>query len=296
MITEIPKVIRLEPASLCNLACSHCPTGLVDMERGVLAEDVYASFLKELNENKEHISVVVLYHGGEPLLSKYFFELIREIKSIKKEIFIKTVSNGMALNDLNAQKILSSELDSIEFSLDGESPEDNEKIRLKSSTSKVLSNIDNLLKIREKRKSAIQVHISTTQFLKESEVPGAVPVIPNWLRSIFENRVNSIKSTYALRWPHMGKHQYREVTFGGETKNYCDHVINTMTIRANGDVVPCCYDLTSKLVMGNIKDEKLKSIWSGEKYSKLRDSIESKNPCGICMKCAVIAPPVYLTK
>lgn len=25
--------------------------------------------------------------------------------------------------------------------------------------------------------------------------------------------------------------------------------MNTLTIRYNGDVIPCCYDLTSKLVM-----------------------------------------------
>lgn len=33
--------------------------------------------------------------------------------------------------------------------------------------------------------------------------------------------------------------------------------MNTLTIRYNGDVIPCCYDLTSKLVMGNIQGQRL---------------------------------------
>ena len=39
---------------------------------------------------------------------------------------------------------------------------------------------------------------------------------------------------------------------------------NTITIRSNGDVVPCCYDLTSKLVMGNIRENSLAQIWNGD--------------------------------
>jgi len=58
-----------------------------------------------------------------------------------------------------------------------------------------------------------------------------------------------------------------------EESNYCDHVNNLMTIRSNGDVVACCYDLTSKLVMGNIMKEDPFEIWNNDDYQLLRESI-----------------------
>ena len=64
--------MRIEPASKCNLGCVHCPTGTIEMERGIMSLDI---FQKILIENKENIKVIVLYHGGEPFLNKNFLTL-----------------------------------------------------------------------------------------------------------------------------------------------------------------------------------------------------------------------------
>ena len=81
-----------------------------------------------------------------------------------------------------------------------------------------------------------------------------------------------------------------------DDKNYCDHVINTLTIRANGEVVPCCYDLTTELSMGNITNDSLEDIWNNSKYNKLRNSINSKKYISICNNCNVVRPSVFLIR
>jgi len=88
--------------------------------------------------------------------------------------------------------------------------------------------------------------------------------------------------------------RYDQLKTHGEDNNECDHVNSTLSVRANRDVVPCCYDLISKLIMGNVNNESLLGIWNGTRYRKLRDSIESKNFYSICSNCAVVRPPVYL--
>ena len=50
--------------------------------------------------------------------------------------------------------------------------------------------------------------------------------------------------------------------------NFCDHIVNTFTIRWNGDVVPCCFDLINMMVMGNVVTEEIENIWNNEKYQK----------------------------
>ena len=62
----------------------------------------------------------------------------------------------------------------------------------------------------------------------------------------------------------------------------------------DGNVVPCCYDLTSQLVMGNVNDQSLREIWINSKYKNLRDSIKNKKFISICNNCATVKPPVYL--
>ena len=103
-----PRVLRIEPASQCNLACSHCPTGTVDMDRGIMGEGLFEKVLSELFVNKNYIKVVVLYHGGEPLLNSNFYRMVARIKDIDNRIIIKTVSNGMALTQKHSEDLLNS--------------------------------------------------------------------------------------------------------------------------------------------------------------------------------------------
>lgn len=81
-IRPFPKVIRIEPAGSCNLKCSHCPTGTVKMSRSVMKPTTFSLILNSLQAHLDEIKVVVLYHGGEPLLNRNFAEMIKEIKSL----------------------------------------------------------------------------------------------------------------------------------------------------------------------------------------------------------------------
>ena len=146
-----PRVLRVEPASLCNLACSHCPTGPVDMDRCVMEGRVFDRVLSEVAKNKDFIKVIVLYHGGEPLLNRIFFKMVSQIKDIDNNIFIKTVSNGMALTKKYAADILSSGIDLIEFSLDGESLAKSEYVRIKSNTQRIVKSIKVLTSLKQKQ-------------------------------------------------------------------------------------------------------------------------------------------------
>ncbi len=260
---------------------------------------VFEKVLSEIDQNRDFIKVIVLYHGGEPLLNRNFYKMVAQIKSINNNIFVKTVSNGMALTKKNAENILSSRIDMIEFSLDGESSDESQYVRVESNTRQIISNIKALLSLKKSRDAAKpDIYIATTQFLRGQNLAGlpGEPAVPTWLEQLFDGEVSGYKPTYAIKWPHMGNSGKFDFfkPVGGSDSDECDHLINTLTVRADGSVVPCCYDLTSKLVMGNILEESLTDIWNGPKYSVLRQSIKSKKYISICATCAVVRPPVYL--
>jgi len=272
------------------------------MARGVMGKAVFEKILSEISRHKDSIKVVVMYHGGEPLLNRNFYSMVAQIKKMNSSLFVKTVSNGMALTEKHAADMISSGIDSIEFSLDGESPEESQHVREKSNTRRIVANIKRLLEL--KRTSGClhpDVYIATTQFVRHKGLAGLAglpeaPKVPAWLMQEFGGEVAGFKSDYAVKWPHMGDTgQYDFVQPEGvEDRAECDLVINTLTVRADGAVVPCCYDLTSRLVMGNILETSLADIWNGRKYSMLRQSIATKRYASICATCSEVRPPVYL--
>jgi len=300
----LPPVIRIEPSASCNLACAHCPTGTIEMTRGIMKKNIFDKILKELESHKNTVRVVVLYHGGEPLLNKHFATMVRQIKNIGISQ-VKTVSNGMLIDDAKIKEIIESGIDSIEFSLDGRSPEENNFIRRKSSFAVVSENIKKLLDYKILySKNNLKVYLSNTQFLP-TENPGEhislPPEAPKYLKQTFSGKYEEhleYKCTWAMEWPHMGDTKeyfnYWTDRSDAELKSKCSLVYDTMTFRWNGDVVACCFDLTSQYVLGNISETNLNSIWNGKKYEFIRNSIQSKKHIKMCSQCNMIRPPVYL--
>ena len=63
---ELPKVLRIEPSSQCNLSCTHCPTGTVEMSRTIMNEEVFIEILETIKKNK-----VVKYYDTYFFVDEY---------------------------------------------------------------------------------------------------------------------------------------------------------------------------------------------------------------------------------
>lgn len=295
-----PSVVRIEPASVCNLKCRHCPTGTIEKKRGIMSEKTFNIVLNNIRLALNDIKVVVLYHGGEPLLNKHFFDMVRQVKALGIP-FVKTVSNGMLLTDDRIEETIRSGLDAIEISLDGRSPEENDFIRRGCDYSMVIDNIRRLIALKKKLGSKLpRIFISSTQFLKPGSLkPALAPDPPEYLLREFLNEKDEIefKCVWALEWPQVDLDLdvftiWRSSV--GDGGDRCEHIEKTMTIDWNGDVLSCCYDITSQSVLGNVNGAMLSEIWNGNKYVSLRRSIRLKDYFPLCGRCNVVRPGVYL--
>ncbi|MCP1716323.1 radical SAM protein with 4Fe4S-binding SPASM domain [Methanocalculus alkaliphilus] len=293
-----PRVVRIEPASACNLRCSHCPTGTVQMTRGVLKWDDFLIILNQIKKYSNDIKVLVLYHGGEPFLNPHFFKMVSLLRKVCPEAMIKTVTNGMLLNDDNIHNLIDCGLDEIEFSLDGTSPGENNFIRRNSDFHIIKDNIHKLIQIKKKQNCNLpNIWIATTQFIYHHDQMKEDAPIPDYLQKEFFEGIQGFKSTFAMRWPDMVVDDKLFNVLSDPDSNEateCDHVLNTITIRWNGDVVPCCYDLTSQLVMGNILEDDLVEIWNNESYAKLIEGIKRRKLNRLCNKCNTLTDTAYL--
>ncbi|MBF0589253.1 MAG: radical SAM protein [Magnetococcales bacterium] len=298
-----PGVVRIEPASACNLACSHCPTGTVSMERGIMKRETFVRVMERLRPIKDRLRVVVLYHGGEPFMNKRFVEMLKEIKRLGVP-FIKTISNGMLLSDGLIEGVLDHGLDEIEFSLDGLSAEESERIRRKSESAQVIARVCRLLDARRARRGhSLRVCISHNRFLEPGGLQGRVSPsthVASWLRQAFSRYEGEVifKSNWAMVWPHMevdpALYEIYTDPHGPPDRTRCEQLDETLTIGAGGDVLACCYDLTAQLVMGRIQEQSLEEIWEGGRYRALRQGIADGSYPSICQYCSTVRRHRYL--
>lgn len=276
MTMNIPKVIRIEPAGSCNLECTHCPTGRREVGRvGVMRQETFEAIFRSIAPYAPFRSIV-LYHGGEPLLNRRLGAMSRRLRPLTK--WLKTVTNGTLL-DIDAARELSA-FDEVEVSLDGNSAEENDAIRIGARFAQIVANVHGLLEVCD---PTLKITIVATKVSCHG--------VPQHLRKAFAGVVDRVtfKIVPELVWPKMQKGDRGLGTriYTADT-DFCDHTYSTMTFRWNGDVVPCCYDLASQAVMGNIESMSIESIWSGERFQEFRSAIASKQPPSLCQGCRVL--------
>ena len=304
IILKPPRVIRIEPSMVCNLRCRHCLTGINPVKitpNSIMKLRVFHRIVEEIRKAGT-IKVAVLYHGGEPFINKNLFQMINILKWVNIK-FIKIVTNGMLIQKTDVENIVDSGLSSIEFSLDGLSPKENNQIRIGSDCYKVLDIIKELIELKkEKRSNTPKIFIANTQIPKEEIIKKNIPISPpKYILDYLAKYKKEVefKCVYMIGWPGFDiKNKYKFVKQPSSLSqaNSCDHIINTITIRSNGDVVPCCYDIASQYVIGNILKSTLKDIWNNEKYLILRKSIAEKKYLSLCRNCAVVKPQLHLCK
>jgi radical SAM protein with 4Fe4S-binding SPASM domain len=303
-VTPLPRVIRLEASSVCNLKCMYCPTGTKhNNSRGKMNTEVFGRIVDEI-KSYNGVDVAVLYHGGESFLNKNIFRMIRELRAIGIDI-IKTSTNGTAFNEKMLVDVIESGLDSITFSIDGLSPQENNWIRKGADYFETANTIKRLIALKREMNSKMpEIRIANTQIPDEETIRSGKEIsTPRYLLDDFAEFKDEVifEQHYTIKWP--GYECSAEYVLVGppsaglvEPSNYCDHVVQLITFRWNGDVVPCCFDITSEYVVGNITVQSLAEIWNNERYRKLRKSICNGNYMPMCASCQTIRPQLYMAK
>lgn len=262
---NFPDVIRIESCGSCNFNCIHCPNGHINtsVHRGNIKLSIYNALLAQFIDNKYVPRVVVFYHGGEPLLNKNLPTMISDYKKlgVKKTV----ITSNMSLLDENmAFKLTESGLDEMQASFDGESPQENDAIRKNGNFEHDSKNLEKFLTINQ----TTHVKISNVRICSESEIhrylAGEALSPPEYLLRKFSGYKNvSFQSFPAMVWPTQKKYttpNTKILSLPTDRIKQCNIFNETITIMANGDVVPCCYDVTGYEILGNIAEESIFSI------------------------------------
>ena len=290
-----PIIYNIETTNYCNMKCVMCPRTMFMTRKNIWIDDEifeslvsrinrhdddklekfwqwlkeeYNQDVNEVSENGFYFSIVshhlVLHGFGEPFLDK---KLIKRIEFCSKNNIPTYFSCTPATMTVDkAKKAMDAGLGVLKFSLDAMSDEKIREIRGKRAN--YGDSIDKILELLEYKKinnlkttlvpcmidlasetTDQDMHRNFLEFWKDKDVFAYIKSQDN--RWLYENNPElKSKSHYATQ--------------------YCEYPWLSVSIMADGNVVPCTQISNNELVLGNIKENSLEEIWNGEKYKELR--------------------------
>jgi len=277
-----PYCIFIDPSSACNFKCIFCMNQKIKRPT-TMRLDLYKKLIDDLSEFEGPVKTVRLYAFGEPLMNVAFCDMVLYAKNSGRVLNVDTTSNASLLTpDLN-RRIVDSGLDRINISIEAmNTAKYREFTRNKTVTFegivdgiadlyRVKSNLVVFVKIAGDYLDDREKELFTKTFAPISDGCGIEHTMNCW-KDFEVGGVNKELNVY-----------------GGPRKEVmvCPYVFYSFLVQADGIVSSCFLDWNKKLVIGDAKNESLKSLWNDRVFRHLRRQMllkeRKKHP--VCADC-----------
>lgn len=276
-LSKFPLHVDIETTDKCNLKCVMCVHGQGEVDTSGFIDKDFAK--KVINEAAAGGAYSIkLNWRGEPALYKNMPELIRFAKE-RGILEVQINTNGIPFSEQRIKDIIHAGLDRIIFSVDADSEQTYNKIRIGGNFDKLIENIESFIRIRSDlgtKKPFIRL-----QMVRMKENQNEVRAfIERWKGKVDDLRISDVTD----------RGQGKELIVGDQIavgRRRCPQPWQRLIVSREGLVLGCCSDWHQNWVVGDARNESLQSIWKGKKMRKLRNRIAAKQmdefePCKSC--------------
>lgn len=259
---KTPSIYQIEVFNRCNLQCPFCLTGIekepsyyhdaaMDMELFKLIVE------RDLNGS----DFIELQMRGEPTLHK---NLLQMVELLREKLYVGFSTHGNTLHvERNMQAALACH--TLTISIDAGTPETYNKKRVGGRWEVLITNIDLLLRFRGDN----TFPIVDLQLIEEDYGDATWEQELEELKSLADSRgwervhIRTIHNT-SLSWS--------DPSVLVINRELCLNPWLSVSIKNNGDVVPCCMAFRDEpeMTYGNLQYQSLEEIWKGLKVQEFR--------------------------
>jgi hypothetical protein len=152
-----PSRMYIECTAACNISCAQAccapETGITrTRQTGMLDFEVFRRVIDEAGPSLVRVD---FFNYGEAFLHKRAVEMCEYIKSHFPQVYLYTSTNGLALSEAQARRLVHSGIDEVTFSIDGATPESYAKYRQRGKFNVAIANLRAMAD--EKRKTGRDV-------------------------------------------------------------------------------------------------------------------------------------------
>lgn len=279
---KTPYCIFIDPSSACNFKCGFCMNK--DIKRPeVMKLSLFKKLIDDLQEFDDPVKTIRLYGFGEPLLNPDFVNMVLYAKNSNKVLEVDTTTNASKLDYALTNNLIYSKIDRINISVEAMNTENYRKFTGNSDIT-FEGIVDNIrLLYKNKRDTVIFAKIAG-DYLTEDE--------HKRFYEIFEPITDGCDIEHTMNC-------WRDVTVENVNQNVgiygqplkevlvCPYVFYSFFIHSDGIASACFLDWNKKLVIGDAKNESLKSLWEDKLFWSLRRTMLNKDRKShpICYNC-----------
>src|SRR3989442_3474270 len=148
-----PSRLYIECTAACNISCTQAccapETGITrTRQAGMLDFELFRRVVDEVGASLVRID---FFNYGEAFLHKRAVEMCEYIKSRFPGIYLYTSTNGLALSEEQARRLVHSGIDEVTFSIDGATPESYARYRQRGRFDLAISNLGAMADEKQRR-------------------------------------------------------------------------------------------------------------------------------------------------
>ena len=279
---DTPYCIFIDPSSACNFKCTFCMNQKLKHTQ-IMEFNLFKKIIDDLQEFNSPVKTIRLYGFGEPLLNHRFCDMVRYAKLSDKVLNVDTTTNASVLNDILIDDIINSQIDRINISIEAMSTEKYREFTRNKSVDYhiIIKNIEKLY--LNKSKTTIFIKINGDYLTEEEKV--------EFIR-VFSKISDGCDIEHTMNcWRDFKVNNVnREVgVYGQPLKEVliCPYVFYSFMIHPDGYASICFLDWNKKLIIGDAKNESVKSLWRDKVFDQFRIMMlkkERKNHV-VCKNC-----------
>ena len=291
---RLPFTIFIEPTNICNFQCTYCPESFdnfYELSGGKfkLSPDDFNLIAAQIESLGEALKVINFYMMGEPLANRETPRFIAESKrrGLAKRLILTT--NASLLDERASRSLLEAGLDHLRVSIYGANQEQFTKV-----TGSTLS----LQRIRDKVARFRELRDANNDFRTNIYVKMIDPLDQTMREAfleLFNGVADEVRIEPVMNWNDdfdgslaiLSSDALMNSEYFARKKCCCPSPFYTAIIHSDLNVSVCCVDWNKKLVIGNLRDNSLKDIWSGDKLlaiqlAHLRGQRDQLPGCASC--------------
>ncbi|AFS83785.1 radical SAM protein [Candidatus Nitrosopumilus sediminis] len=301
-----PITLEIDLTNKCNHRCSFCNYAEhIETSRDSLKTDILKERLKEAK--KLETKGIVYSGGGEPMVHRDYFEIIRFTKELGFDV--GTITNGSIIAENNVDIIIKN-LQWIRISVAGGDRNSYRNVQGVDQFDKIIENIKTLSKRKDELDSNINIGIRTLVTPENiSSIPNLTHIIKKFNIDYIQLAPDQYTTDKGKFWNSIQTQQMLEdskkilestktkllgTTFMKQQEKLdyprtCYAHFFKGVILAEGDYGFCQNikdsknENTSKYLIGNIYKQTLKEIWESDKNKEIEKWVKPNN-CGLFCK------------
>lgn len=279
---KTPYCIFIDPSSACNFKCTFCMNQKIKSPH-IMNMGLFKKIIDNLQEFEDKVKTIRLYGFGEPLLNKYFCDMVRYAKSSNKVVNVDTTTNASLLNTELIKDLVDSRIDRINISIEAMDTDKYRKFTQNNNVAyeDIVKKIEELFKL--KKDTVVFIKIDG-DYLSEEEKDNFINTFSkisdgcdiehtmNCWRDFEVKEVNKVVGIYGQ--------PLKEVMV-------CPYVFYSFLIHSDGCASICFLDWNKKLLIGDVNNNSVKSLWEDKVFNDFRVMMLNKKrkDNDICRDC-----------